>query len=98
MRELQFAVPVRIVPSPDQPVEEIYGVEQAMDFLSDWPTGKQGKLYQTAFNACFGASVGIMTSEEACRAFAAFCRASGIMAKDMMRPRKRGDEPEMLPI
>ncbi len=35
MRELQFAVPVRIVPTPDQPVEEIYGVEQAMDFLSD---------------------------------------------------------------
>lgn len=98
MRELQFAIPVRIVPTPDQPVEEIYGVEQAMDFLSEWPLGNQGKLYQTAFNACFGASVGVATTEEACRAFTAFCRASGIMAKDMMRPRKRGDDLEMLPI
>ena len=98
MRELQFAIPVRIVPAAGQPVEEIYGVEQAMDFLSEWPAGKQGKLYQTAFNACFGASVGVATTEDACRAFAAFCRASGIMAKDMMRPRKRGDDSKMLPI
>lgn len=98
MRELQFAIPVRIVPAPGLPVEEIYGVDQAMDLLAEWPTGKQGKLYQAAFNACFGASVGVASSEEACRAFAAFCRVSGILAKDTMQPRKGGDKVQNFPL
>jgi hypothetical protein len=88
MNSLQFAVPVRVTTVPDLPIEEIYSVEQALDVLADWPKEKQGKLYQTAFNACFGASVGVVPTEEACRAFAAFCRVSGIMARDMMRPKK----------
>ena len=33
MHKLQFAVPVRISPSVGEPVEEIYSVEQALDFL-----------------------------------------------------------------
>ncbi|TGW05744.1 DUF982 domain-containing protein, partial [Mesorhizobium sp. M2D.F.Ca.ET.145.01.1.1] len=37
MDRLQFEVPVRIAPGPGLPVEEIYGVEQALDFLQDWP-------------------------------------------------------------
>ncbi|OQM75962.1 hypothetical protein BFN67_02425 [Pseudaminobacter manganicus] len=89
MDNLQFEVPVRVTVTADMPIDEIYGVEQALDFLGDWPKGRQGKLYQTAFNACFGASVGVVSTEEACRAFAAFCRASGVMARDMLRPKKR---------
>jgi len=84
MRSLQFAIPVRVRPPDGLPIEEIYGIEQALDLLAEWPSGRQGKLYQAAFNACFGASVGVTDVEEACRAFAAFCRVSGIMAKDMM--------------
>ena len=83
MDSLQFTVPVRIVPGAGLPIEEIYGVELALDLLADWPAGRQGPLYQAAFNACFGATVGVVATEEACRAFAAFCRVSGIMAKDM---------------
>lgn len=98
MRELQFAIPVRIVPAPGLPVEEIYGVEQAMDILAEWPTGKQGKLYQAAFNACFGASVGVGSAEEACRAFVAFCRVSGLLAKDMMQPRRDDDKVQSFPL
>lgn len=84
MRSLQFAVPVRVRSSDGLPIEEIYGIEQALDLLAEWPAGRQGKLYQAAFNACFGASVGVTDVEEACRAFSALCRVSGVMAKDMM--------------
>jgi hypothetical protein len=86
MHKLQFAVPVRISPSAGEPVEEIYSVEQALDFLQGWPVGRQGPIYQLAFDACFGASVDIASTEEACKAFTAFCRVSGLLAKDMMLP------------
>ena len=88
MHELHFAVPVRLTKFPDTPVEEIYSVEQALAILAAWPQERQGRLYQKAFNACFGASVGVVSTEEACRAFTAFCRVSRIMARDMMPPRK----------
>ncbi|WP_315923338.1 DUF982 domain-containing protein [Mesorhizobium sp. SP-1A] len=93
MNSLQFEVPVRVALGPGQPIEEIYGVEMALDLLADWPVGRQGPLYQAAFNACFGVSVGVVQAEEACRAFAAFCRVSNILAKDMMPP-ETGKGPE----
>ncbi|KQZ13779.1 MULTISPECIES: DUF982 domain-containing protein [unclassified Mesorhizobium] len=83
MDELQFAIPVRVKLSDGQPVEEVYGVDQALEILSEWPSGRQGPLYQAAFNACFGASVGVTGAEDACRAFSAFCRVSGILAPEM---------------
>ena len=90
MSNLQFAIPVRVCMADGQPIEEIYGVEQALDLLAEWPAGRQGKLYQAAFNACFSASVGVVDVEEAGRAFTAFCRVGGILAKDMMWQAKRG--------
>ncbi|TPL95269.1 DUF982 domain-containing protein [Mesorhizobium sp. B2-3-12] len=92
MDRLQFEVPVRIAPGSGLPVEEIYSVEQALDFLQDWPARRQGPVYQKAFNACFGATVDVVETEDACRAFMAFCRVTGLMAGDMMAPRKRGGE------
>ncbi|MET3661150.1 DUF982 domain-containing protein [Aquamicrobium ahrensii] len=86
MDRLQFAVPVRIRTTPDSPVEEIYGVEQALDFLQNWPVGREGPLFQAALDACFGASVDVMSTEEAFRALAAFCRVSGLLARDMTVP------------
>lgn len=86
MNKSQFAIPVRITGTVDQTVEEIYSVEQALDFLQEWPVGRQGPLYQAAFDACFGASVDVVSAEDACRAFSAFCRVSGIMARDMLLP------------
>jgi hypothetical protein len=86
MDRLQFAVPVRISPSAGQPVEEIYSVEQALDFLNEWPVGRQGPIYQMAYDACFGASVEIVSADDACKAFAAFCRVSGLLAKDVLVP------------
>ena len=96
MDRLQFEVPVRIAQGPGLPVEEIYSVEQALDFLQDWPARRQGPVYQKAFNACFGATVDVVKTEDACRAFMAFCRVTGLMASDMMAPRKRGGEASAL--
>jgi hypothetical protein len=98
MHKLHFAVPVRIAGSFGQPIEEIYSVEQALDFLQEWPTGRQGPLYQAAFDACFGASVDVVSTEEAQRALSAFCRVSGIMAKDMMPPGESATRPGSLPV
>lgn len=89
MDRLQFEVPVRIQPAPGLPVEEIYSVEQALDFLQAWPKRRQGKVHEAAFNACFGATVDVASAEEACRAFMGFCRVSGLLARDMMAPGKR---------
>ncbi|AZO23292.1 DUF982 domain-containing protein [Mesorhizobium sp. M1E.F.Ca.ET.045.02.1.1] len=91
MDRLQFEVPVRITPAPGLPVEEIYSVEQALDFLQNWPKRRQSKVYDAAFNACFGATVDVASAEEACRAFMAFCRVSGLLARDVMFPGKRGN-------
>ncbi|MER9238338.1 DUF982 domain-containing protein [Mesorhizobium sp. M0633] len=90
MDRLQFEVPVRIAPVPGQPVE------QALDFLQTWPVRRKGPTYQAAFNACFGATVDIVETEDAWRAFMAFCRVSGLLARDMMVPRKRGGEARVL--
>lgn len=89
MDRLQFEVPVRIAPAPGMPVEEIYSVEQALDVLHEWPKKRQGKVYEAAFNACFGATVDVVKTEDACRAFMAFCRISGLLARDMMITAKR---------
>lgn len=90
MRKLQFSIPVRIKIAAGRMVEEIYGVEQALDVLNDWPIGRQGPVYQIAFNACFGASVDVVSTEDAGRAFTAFCRVSGILAGDVTVPGKTG--------
>jgi hypothetical protein len=97
MNKSQFAIPVRITGAAGQPVEEIYSVVQALDFLQEWPVGRQGPLYQGAFDACFAASVDVVSTEDACRAFSAFCRVSGIMARDMLLPGETGAESVPLP-
>ena len=98
MDRLQFEVPVRIAPAPGLPVEEIYSVEQALDVLHGWPARRQGKVYEAAFNACFGATVDVVKTEDACRAFMAFCRVSGLLARDMMIPGKGGGEAKGLRV
>jgi hypothetical protein len=99
MDRLQFAVPVRVTTTQGMPIEEIYGVEQALDFLAEWPVGRQGKLYQAAFDACFAATVDIVPTEDACRAFKAFCRVSKLLAADAASPanRRRNESRPSLP-
>lgn len=82
MDRLQFFMPVRIVITDDQPVEEMYSVNQALDFLISWPSGRQGPVYQTALNACLAATVDKVSTEDARKAFISFARITNILAKD----------------
>lgn len=86
MDRLQFLMPVRLVIEADQPITEIYGVDQALDFLLGWPTGRQGPIYQKALNACFSASVEQNSAEQARKAFFNFTKTAGILAKDTSIP------------
>ncbi|MDH6232368.1 hypothetical protein M2281_002967 [Mesorhizobium soli] len=82
MDSLQFFMPVRISLDAEKPITEIYGVDQALDFLLAWPTGRQGPIYQKALNACFVASVEQGSAEDARKAFFNFTKTAGILAKD----------------
>jgi len=86
MDNLQFFMPVRIMPEADEPITEIYSVDQALDFLLAWPIGRQGPVYQKALNACFTASVDQTSTEEARKAFLGFVRICGILARDTSVP------------
>ncbi|MBB6012608.1 hypothetical protein HNR59_001953 [Aquamicrobium lusatiense] len=97
MDRLQFSVPVRLSLKDGQPVEEIYCVDQALAFLQNWPVGRQGPLFQAAFDACFGASVDVVSTEEARKAFAAFCRVSDLLAKDAVLSDRGGEEHRIRP-
>ena len=83
MDRLQFTVPVRIVPDPGEPITEIYSVDEALTFLQTLPEKRQGPVFQTAMNLCFEAKIEQNSTDNARKAFAGFCRISGIAAKDM---------------
>ena len=83
MDKLQFVVPVRIVVEAGEPVVEIYSVDAALTFLQNWPVGRQGPVFQTAMNCCFGAMNDLMSAEDARKSFAGFARITGILARDM---------------
>ncbi len=70
-------------PHPDEPVTEIYNVDEALSFLQNWDGDQQSPVYQVALNRCFGAKVDLYSTEDARRALAGFCRNAGISARDM---------------
>jgi hypothetical protein len=81
MDRLQFIVPIRVAVE-SEPVTEIYGVEDALSFLQQWRVGRDGPLFQKAFNACFSATVDLVTAEEARKALVNFARVAGILSRD----------------
>ena len=83
MDKLEFVVPVRLVPHPDEPVTEIYNIDDALAFLQNWDGDQEGQVYQMTLNHCFGAKVDLYTTEDARRALAGFCRITGMAARDM---------------
>lgn len=82
MDNRQFFVPVPIVTEPNQPIVEICGVADALDFLKKWPDGRRGPIYQTALQCCHQANNGMMKADDARKCFAVFARITGILAKD----------------
>lgn len=84
MDAAQFRLPVRIIVDPRDAVREIYSAEEALEFLMIWPH-QDGPIYERAMNACFSATVDDDARDEAERSFLGFARASGILARDMIR-------------
>jgi hypothetical protein len=83
MDKFEFVVPVRLIAQPDEPVTEIYNIDEALSFLQNWDGDQQGPVYQMALNHCFDAKVDLYSAEDARRALAGFCRIAGISARDM---------------
>lgn len=82
MDAAQFRLPVRIDAAGETPIDEIYSAEEALDFLIAWPD-RRGRIYDTALKACFAASVDVSSADEAQRAFIAFAKINGLLARDM---------------
>jgi hypothetical protein len=82
----QFILPVRIVTEWRAPVTEIYSVEEALAFLDNFPKGRESPVYQRAVKSCFAASAGEDSADNARKAFVAFARMAGILAKDSAGP------------
>jgi len=82
MYAAQFALPVRIVMRPGEPVTEIYSAEEALELLMAWPT-QEGRIFNRALEACLAASADPGLAEDARRQFVAFANASSIMARDV---------------
>jgi hypothetical protein len=82
MDKFEF-VPVRLIAQPDEPVTEIYNIDEALSFLQNWDGDQQSPDYQMALNHCFGAKVDLYSTEDARPALAGFCRIAGISARDM---------------
>jgi hypothetical protein len=45
---LRFREPVRVLAAPGQPIDDIGSVEQALNFLQQWPGARQGPVYRAA--------------------------------------------------
>jgi hypothetical protein len=86
MDRLQFIMPVRIVTDAGRPVTEIYGVEEALTFLQNWPGAPESPIFQNALNSCFAATIDQESADEARRALIALARVCGILARDMSAP------------
>jgi hypothetical protein len=82
MDKLDFVVPVRLVPHPDEPVTEIYNLDEALTFLQNWEGDQESQVFQMTLDHCLGAKVDLYTTEDARRALAGFCRITGIASRD----------------
>lgn len=80
MRKMLFVEPV-CLNSREASVNDIGDVEQALQFLRDWPIDRRGPVYQAAYNACTAAREGYLTAEEARRSLSGFARITGILRK-----------------
>jgi hypothetical protein len=62
-------------------IQEIHSLDDALDFLEEWPRKRRGPIYETALKACHRAYSGDVTLEIARNAFIGFARSAGIFEK-----------------
>jgi Protein of unknown function (DUF982) len=86
MRKMPFFAPVCISSPDEAPGHDIEDIEQALQFLRNWPADRRGPVYQAAYNACTAAREGYLTVEEARKSLSGFARITGILEKDKPHP------------
>lgn len=83
MDRYQFRLPVRLKPSPDVPVLELYDIDDALDFLRSVPEERRGAEFLAAADACAAASMDRMSSEDARWMLVRFAREAELLSNDM---------------
>ena len=86
MRKMPFFSPVCVSSPDERSGNDIEDLEQALQFLRDWPADRRGPVYQAAYNACTAAREGYLTVEEARKSLSGFARITGILRRDESRP------------
>jgi hypothetical protein len=86
MQKMPFFVPVCMSSTADPAGHDIEDLDQALQFLRDWPADRRGPVYQAAYNACTAAREGYLTVEEARKSLSGFARITGILQKDEPHP------------
>jgi hypothetical protein len=61
---------------------EITSLDDIQGFLDEWAPSRRGPMYATAYKACRAARDGILTVDQAARAFHAFARSASILWND----------------
>lgn len=78
MSERTFDTPI-FVRAAEGLIQEIACLEDAFDFLDEWPEHRRGVIYETAKRACHRAFDGFVPLKVARDAFAGFARSVKIL-------------------
>ena len=81
MQKMTFMEPVCLASERDPAGSDIEDLEQALQFLRDWPVNRRGPVYDAAYNACSAARDGYLGVEEARKSLSGFARIMGISRK-----------------
>jgi hypothetical protein len=85
MQKMIFQESVCLASETDPAGGDIEDLEQALQFLRDWPVNRRGPVYDAAYNACSAARDGYLGVEEARKSLAGFARIMGI-SRQRARP------------
>lgn len=85
MQKRMFLEPVCMASARDPAGCEIEDLEQALQFLREWPVNRRGPVYDAANNACSAARDGYLGVEEARKSLSGFARIMGI-SRQRTRP------------
>jgi hypothetical protein len=58
---------------------DLQSVFDLLDFLNEWPIGRRGPIYVTAYKACSAALAGQGSADQARQAFVAFARVGNAL-------------------
>jgi hypothetical protein len=90
MEKRPFFAPVCVESADRAAGLDIEDLDQALQFLRDWPSDRRGPVYHAAYNACTAAREGYLTVEEARKSLSGFARITGILRNDRRRAATQG--------